>query len=151
MTHARPEQLAGAPGHDRDDRGTDAIESALHPGELAESDVERGQGQHHEERRSDERQSRHRRAQKPPPRPAEIYGELRRQRPGRELRERESLLVLLDGHPPAVHYQVALHGGSQRDGAAEPEGAESQEVRGEPAQGDCIAHSPLVVIRCTHA
>ena len=40
--HARPEQLAGASGHDGDDGGADSVEGALHPRERAESDVKRG-------------------------------------------------------------------------------------------------------------
>src|SRR5262249_30794544 len=68
--------------------------------------------------------------------PAEIDRELRRERTGSELRQRQALDVVLLGDPAALLDEIALHVAGQRDRPAEAERAEPQEVAEEPRERD---------------
>src|SRR6266850_65530 len=59
---------------------------------------------------------------------AEVDRELRRQRTGHELGERQSLLVIGLRDPLALLHQVAVHIADERDRAAEADGAELRHV-----------------------
>src|SRR5262249_7879304 len=56
-------QLEGAAGDDRDDRGSDSVERALHPRDAAVGEVRRGETEDHDERGQDERDRDQRRAE----------------------------------------------------------------------------------------
>src|SRR5437667_280699 len=58
----------------------------------------------------------------------EIHGELRSQRTGHELRQRESFLVVLIGDPVTLLHQIAIHVSDQRDRTTEADAAQLQEV-----------------------
>jgi hypothetical protein len=60
--------------------------------------------------------------------PAEVDGELSRERPWGELRERQALLEILLGDPAALLDEIPLHVADQRDGSAEAQASEPQEV-----------------------
>ena len=116
-------QLVGGQRDDADDGGADAVERRLHPGQPAEAHVEPADGQHHDERRQDERERDQGRAAHARVDVAQADRELRGQGPGRELRERQRLHVLVLGEPPAALHQVALHVADEGDRAAEAEAA----------------------------
>ena len=59
----------------------------------------------------------------------EVDGQLRGQRTGRQLCQREAFLVVAVGDPPACVHRVAVHVAGQRHRAAEAKGAEPQEVQ----------------------
>ena len=84
-------QLHGAASDDGDHGRADPVERPLHPGEAAEADVDRGERQHHHERRQDEGEADERRAERAAADPAEVDRELRRERARGELRERQAL------------------------------------------------------------
>jgi len=67
--------------------------------------------------------------------PAEIDRELRGERTGRELREREPFLVFVGGVPAARLLQVAAHALHEHDRPAEAPGAESEKVARERGDG----------------
>src|SRR5262245_62187591 len=54
---AAGQELPRASRDDGDDRRTDAVEGALHPGEPSKSQVERREEEHHQQRRPDEGES----------------------------------------------------------------------------------------------
>jgi len=68
--------------------------------------------------------------------PAEVDGELGRERTRGELREREPLLVVVWRDPPTLVHDIALHVARERDRSAEPPRAELEEVENEiPERG----------------
>ncbi len=131
-TAARPEgqscELQRRAGDDADDGSPDAIEKGLHPGKASESDVRGGDTPDHEKRGEHEENGDDRGSGDSAAHIPEIHGELRGERSGSELREREAVDVVLSRDPPALLHQIALHEPRERDGASEPGGAETQEI-----------------------
>src|SRR5207247_4339375 len=108
----------------------------VEPGQPAEPEVQRREGEYHEERRCHERDSYEGRAQDAATHPAEVDGELGCERAGGKLREREPLLVVVRRDPATLVHEVALHVTRERDRSAEPQRAELEEVEDElPARG----------------
>jgi hypothetical protein len=67
---------------------------------------------------------------------AEVDGELGGEGAGGELGERQAFFVLLLADPPALLDQVAVHVAGQGDRAAEPDGAQGEEVADQRPQPD---------------
>jgi hypothetical protein len=132
----RDHELPRAPPDDGDHRGADAVEGALHPREPAVREVDRGQRQHHHERRQHERRRDQRRSERPGLQPAEPDRKLRRERPRRELGEREPFDVVALREPAALLDEVALHVADERDRAPEAEGSQAQEVAEQLGEGE---------------
>ena len=126
-------ELRRAARNHRDDRSADAVERAgderRHRREV---NVKRREPDDHHERRQHERQTDERRAEHSAARPTEVDRELRGERPGRQLREREAAFVFVEREPATIVDEVALHRAGERDRTAEARGAEVQEVSNEP-------------------
>ena len=70
---------------------------------------------------------------------ADGHGELRRQRPGHDLGERQTQLVLLVVDPAVALDEVALHVADERDGSAEADRAQLEEVGGQLPEGAAVS------------
>ena len=127
-------ELVDAPRDDRDDGRADPVERTLHPRQAAVREVERREDEDHDERRQHERDRDERGAEHAMVEPPEVDRELCRERPGRELRQGEALLVVLQRDPSPPLDEVALHVADERDRAAESGRPEVQEVDAEIAQ-----------------
>src|SRR5262249_20208002 len=68
------------------------------------------------------------------PHPTKIDRQLRRQRSGGELRQRQPLHVVLLRNPSPSFDQIALHVAGKRDRSTKPKGPEPHEVREQLAQ-----------------
>ena len=134
--------LHGAARDDRDDGGADAVEGALHPGEAAEAQVERRRARAPSRTTAGRRRAPTSVAPSAPPRsPAEVDRELRGERAGRELREREALACTPRREPAARLDEVALHVADERDRPAEARRCRGAGSRGR-GRGACTAQSP---------
>jgi hypothetical protein len=135
-------ELERAARDDGDDRGADPVEGAPHPREPAVPHVQRGEGEHHQERGQDERDGHQRRAKHARVDPAQVDRELRGERPRRELGEREPLLVVAFRDPAPALDEVALHVAGERDRPAESGGPQVEEVAHERAEAGPLRRGP---------
>ena len=62
---------------------------------------------------------------------AEVDCQLRRQRPGRKLCQRDAFFVVAIGNPSPPLDQIAVHIAGQRDGPAKAEGTQAEEIEHE--------------------
>ena len=121
-------ELPGADRNDADHRGTDAVERSLHPWEATVAQVSPPDGHYHEKGWQDERNAGHCGAHDSVMHVPEIHRELRGQRTGHELRQRQSFLVVLVADPVALLDEIAIHVTDERDRTTKADAAELQEV-----------------------
>src|ERR1700752_4387639 len=86
------------------------------------------QSQHHQEGRKDEHCSSQGCTKRSRAQPAEIHRQLRRERTRRKLRKRESFSVTLPQTPLTLLHQIPLHVAGKRNGPAETQRSELEEV-----------------------
>ena len=96
--------------------------------------VDGGEREHHQEGRQDEENTYQSCSDRPCLCPAEIHCQLRCQWAWGQLREGQSLHVILPGHPAPLFHQVALHVAVEGDRAAEAHRAEPEEAERKVAQ-----------------
>jgi hypothetical protein len=132
--YSQADKLDDTASQDGDDGSTNAVEGALHPRQTFEAHVQRRQGEDHDERWSDEDEADQRGAEEAGAKPTQVHGQLRGQWPRTELGECQPLDVILFRYPATFFHEVALHIAGQGDGAAEPEGAQPEEVAQEVSQ-----------------
>ena len=66
--------------------------------------------------------------------PSEILGELRRQRPGTELRKSQTLEIVFFRNPLPRFHQVALHVANESDRPAKSERSQTEKIEHQLAQ-----------------
>src|SRR5439155_18942910 len=111
-----------------DHAGTDAVEPSGHPWEATVEQVSPRDGHYHEKGWQDERNAGHCGAHDSVMHVPEIHRELRGQRTGHELRQRQSFLVVLVADPVALLDEIAIHVTDERDRTTKADAAELQEV-----------------------
>ncbi len=113
---------------DADDRRANAVKKRLHPIQPAVAHVSRRQNQHHQKRRQHKCDPHQSRSQNTGAHIPEIHRQLRRQRPGRKLRQRQACHIVFPRNPATPVDQVLLHPSRQRNGAAKANCPQPQEV-----------------------
>ena len=121
-------ELVGTDGDNADDRGADAVKGGLHPGQTTVAHVSPADGEHHKKGWQDKRNADHRGAHDAEMHVPEIHGELRSQRTGHELRQRQSFLVVVVGDPMALLDEIAIHVSNERYRTTEANAAQLEEV-----------------------
>jgi hypothetical protein len=91
-------------------------------------EVQGSQRQYHQERRQDERHTHQRGSKRSCTNPSQVHGELRCQRPRRELGEGEAFHVILNRYPLLSLDQVFLHVSRQSDGSSKTQRSQTQEI-----------------------
>jgi hypothetical protein len=131
-------ELGGLVGDDGDDRGTNAIEQGLEQVQALVGDVGPAGDQDHDERRGREGQADQGGTEQAVAGIAEVDGELGGQGAGGELGQGQAFFVVLLADPPALLDQVAVHVAGEGDRAAEPDGAQGEEVADQWPEPDLL-------------
>ena len=134
VLHAEPRKPVAGMKDQRDHRGTDPIEDGGDRLEIAEIDVERAQCRDDEEVRQDESPAADPGTPEPAAQIGDVDPDLDRERPGQRLADGDRFAHLLLGQPSTLGDDFPFHLPHERDGAAEPEQAQAQEIQCKLAQ-----------------